>query len=105
VRFLVDAQLPPALAQWIELQGCGAEHVAFALTPTARDAAIVKYAVEYGAAIVTKDSDFLILAPPPPLVLVTTGNISNRALLELFQDRFSSVITAIASGQGVVEVG
>jgi predicted nuclease of predicted toxin-antitoxin system len=28
MRFLVDAQLPPALARWIESQGQVAQHVA-----------------------------------------------------------------------------
>jgi predicted nuclease of predicted toxin-antitoxin system len=28
MRFLVDAQLPPALARWLSAQGCPADHVA-----------------------------------------------------------------------------
>jgi len=105
MRFLVDAQLPPALARWIESQGHSAEHVAIVLTPTELDAAIVRYAKENGAVIVTKDSDFLTLAPPPPLLLVTTGNIPNQALLALFQDRFSQRVDALADGKAVVEIG
>jgi len=66
VRFLVDAQLPPALARWIESRGHWAAHVATVMTPSESDAAIVTYANEHGAAIVTKDADFLTLAPPPP---------------------------------------
>jgi predicted nuclease of predicted toxin-antitoxin system len=59
MRFLVDAQLPPALARWIAAQGHVAEHVASALAPTEPDAAIVHYAIANGAVIITKDSDFL----------------------------------------------
>ncbi len=103
--FLVDAQLPPSLARWIASQGQKAEHVALVLTPTEQDTAIVKYAVASGAVIVTKDSDFLTLAPPPPLLLVTTGNIPNQALLALFQERFGQAVDALARGEVMVEIG
>lgn len=75
------------------------------MTPMEQDTAIVKYAVANGAVIVTKDSDFLTLAPPPPLLLVTTGNIPNQALLALFEERFGSAVDALARGEAVVEIG
>jgi predicted nuclease of predicted toxin-antitoxin system len=105
MRFLVDAQLPPALARWIVAQGHAAEHVAIALTPTEPDAAIVRYALENGAVIITKDSDFLTLAPPPPILIAATGNITNQALLALFGDQFAGAVRALAHGQAVVEIG
>jgi predicted nuclease of predicted toxin-antitoxin system len=37
MRFLADAQLPPALARWIALNGHEAGHVAQALTSTQSD--------------------------------------------------------------------
>ncbi len=104
MRFLVDAQLPPALARWIAAQGHAAEHVAIALTATEPDAAIVQYAIENGAVIITKDSDFLTLAPPPPVLIVATGNITNQALLALFGDRFDRAVGELANGQAVVEI-
>jgi predicted nuclease of predicted toxin-antitoxin system len=105
MRFLVDAQLPPALARGIAAQGHAAEHVAMALAPTEPDAAIVRYAIENGAVIITKDSDFLTLAPPPPVLIVATGNITNQALLALFGDRFDTVVEELANGKAVVEIG
>lgn len=105
MRFLVDAQLPPALARWIEVQGHDAEHVAVALMPSERDEAIAAYAIAKGAVIVTKDSDFLNLAPPPPLLIVSTGNVPNHALLSIFQDRFATVVAQLSGGQSVVEIG
>ncbi len=104
MRFLVDAQLPPALARWIAAQGHVAEHVAIALAPTEPDVAIVHYAIENGAVIITKDSDFLTLAPPPPVLIVATGNITNQALLALFGDRFATAVEELANGQPVVEI-
>jgi predicted nuclease of predicted toxin-antitoxin system len=105
MRFLVDAQLPPALASWITARGHAAEHVAIALTPTEPDAAIVRYALDHGAVIITKDADFLTLAPPPPVLIVAAGNITNQALLALFGDRFDAVVVELAKGQAVVEIG
>jgi predicted nuclease of predicted toxin-antitoxin system len=103
MRFLVDAQLPPALARWIAAQGHAAEHVAITLAPTEPDAAIVRYAIESGAVIITKDADFLTLAPPPPVLIVATGNITNQALLAVFADRFDTVVEELANGKAVVE--
>jgi predicted nuclease of predicted toxin-antitoxin system len=104
MRFLVDAQLPPALARWIAAQGHTAEHVAIALAPTERDAAIVRYAIANHAVIITKDSDFLTLAPPPPLLIVATGNITNQALIALFGDQFDMAVAQLANGRAVVEI-
>lgn len=105
MRFLVDAQLPPALARWIASRGHEAEHVTQVLSPSQPDPDIVTYGMANGAVIVTKDSDFLTLAPPPPLLLVTTGNIPNRALMALFEARFAAAVDMLAGGQSVVELG
>jgi predicted nuclease of predicted toxin-antitoxin system len=54
---------------------------------------------------VTKDADFLTLAPPPPLLLVNTGNMQNRVLLALFDRQFSQKADALAKGDLIVEIG
>ena len=97
--------MPPTLARWIASKGHDADHVAQILTPSEPDPDIVAYAVANGAVIVTKDSDFLTLAPPPPLLLVTAGNIPNRALTALFEARFAAVADLLAGGQSIVEIG
>ncbi len=58
MRFLVDAQLPPALAGWLAGNGHQAEHVGAVGLQSASDAAIWDYALREGAAIITKDDDF-----------------------------------------------
>jgi predicted nuclease of predicted toxin-antitoxin system len=60
MRFLVDAQLPPALAQWLSAQGCPADHVADLGMEAAPDRVIWEWASQEGVAIVTKDEDFAI---------------------------------------------
>ncbi|MBY6243489.1 DUF5615 family PIN-like protein [Methylosinus sp. Sm6] len=57
-RFLVDAQLPPALARWLVAVGDEAEHVSDVGLGGARDDAIWRFALACGAVVVTKDEDF-----------------------------------------------
>ena len=59
MRFLVDAQLPPALARWLAAQGHEAEHVADMRMQAASDIAIWDHALASSAVIVTKDEDQL----------------------------------------------
>ena len=58
MRFLVDAQLPPALARWLVAAGHEAEHVADRGMQAASDKEIWDLAVRERAAIITKDEDF-----------------------------------------------
>jgi predicted nuclease of predicted toxin-antitoxin system len=60
LRFLVDAQLPPALARRIESLGHAAEHVADRGLAKAPDNQIRACAGETGAVIVTNDEDFAV---------------------------------------------
>jgi predicted nuclease of predicted toxin-antitoxin system len=62
VKFLVDAQLPPKLADWLTARGHDAQHVA-ALPGGLRmpDAEIWQRAGVEGSIIVSKDREFLDL--------------------------------------------
>lgn len=58
MRFLVDAQLPPALVRLLSEKGHIAQHVIDIGLLTASDAAIWSYAAAHNAVVVTKDDDF-----------------------------------------------
>ena len=58
MRFLVDAQLPPALARWLREYGHEAEHVEDVGMRAAEDEQLWSYALKADVAIVTKDEDF-----------------------------------------------
>jgi hypothetical protein len=58
MRFLVDAQLPPALVGWLVARGHEAEHVGDRQLQTASDAAIWDYALATSAVIVTQGRGF-----------------------------------------------
>ena len=77
MRFVVDAQLPPALARRLEALGHTAEHVADRGMAAASDKAIRDYAASVGAAIVTKDEDFAVrrvLTEGPAVVWLRLDN-------------------------------
>lgn len=58
MRFLVDAQLPPALARALSAAGHLAEHVTDVGPGDAPDRELWRYATENDSLLVTKDADF-----------------------------------------------
>jgi predicted nuclease of predicted toxin-antitoxin system len=58
MRFLIDAQLPPALALWLAAKGHEATHVGDLGMQAASDAKIWQYALVSSSVILTKDEDF-----------------------------------------------
>ncbi|WP_324780298.1 DUF5615 family PIN-like protein [Thiobacillus sedimenti] len=107
-RFLVDAQLPPALARKIAAMGHEASHVLDVGLLECSDSRIWDYALENGAIIITKDEDFAIRASvskaPPMIVWVRIGNCPNARLLAWFAAELPSVIAALDSGTYLVEI-
>jgi predicted nuclease of predicted toxin-antitoxin system len=108
VRFLVDAQLPPALARWLASQGHEAEHVTDIGLASARDRDIWEYARATAAVIVSKDEDFAILrtiqSGPPAVVWLRVGNTTRRSLLTWMPGCFPEVMRALQAGELLVEV-
>ena len=108
MRFLVDAQLPTALARWIESQGQTAQHVADLQMADASDRAIWQQAREAGAVIISKDSDFVTLATVeeqgPPVVWIRLGNTRRKALLNWFSPLFPEILVALESGEKLIEI-
>ena len=107
-RFLVDAQLPPALARKIAAAGHQATHVLDEGLLESSDSQIWDYAIEINAVILTKDEDFAIRASvsktPPSIVWVRIGNCPNARLLAWFEAELPSVIAALGSGTCLVEI-
>jgi predicted nuclease of predicted toxin-antitoxin system len=57
MRFVVDAQLPPQLVDWLKSKGHDASHALLVLGEGQSDAAVVAHAA--GGVIISKDGDFL----------------------------------------------
>jgi len=109
-RVWIDAQLPPALAEWLAHEySVDAAHVNDVGYLGADDPVIFAAARAGGAAVViTKDDDFVQLldrqGPPPQVVWVTCGNVRNPALRRLVLPAWPRVAALLAAGEPLVEI-
>jgi len=108
MRFLVDAQLPPALARWLAAKGHEAEHVGDKGMQAASDTAIWDYALASSAAIVTKDEDFaqrkVLTAAGPVVVWIRLPNTRLRDLFAWFETILPDIVAALERGETLIEV-
>jgi predicted nuclease of predicted toxin-antitoxin system len=109
MRFLVDAQLPPALARWLEAQGHRAQHVADLDMTASSDSVIWQWAISNQATILTKDEDFaqrrhLSDEDLPQIVWLRVGNTRKLALLQWFAALEPQIVEALLRGERLVEV-
>jgi predicted nuclease of predicted toxin-antitoxin system len=108
MRFLVDAQLPPALARWLAAKGHEAEHVADRGLARASDTEIWNYATTLGAAIVTKDEDFAqrktLNEGGPAVVWIRLPNTRRSGLLKWFERALPQIMQALERGETLIEV-
>ena len=108
MRFLVDTQLPAALARWLRERGHQAEHVLEVNLAQSKDTPIWWYAHEQGAVIVTKDEDFAEWVrrnrPGPPVVWLRIGNSSKRALFVWLEPLLPLIVMKLEQGERLVEV-
>ena len=109
MRFLIDAQLPPALAQHLVDLGHEAVHVGDVGLLTARDQDIWRHAVAIGAVLVTKDEDFVTMralstTAGPPVIWVRVGNATRRALIQRFSAVLPDLLAALERGETVVQI-
>lgn len=100
MRFLVDAQLPVRLARTLTAAGHDALHsVDLRDGNRSSDAEIAAVADEQNRVVVTKDRDFrashLVRGTPHRLLIVATGNVSNRDLLALFEGHLAALVEAL----------
>ena len=108
MRFLVDAQLPPALARWLAANGHAAEHVADRQMEAASDSAIWDWALQEAAAIITKDEDFAqrkaLSDTGPAVIWIRLPNTRRRELLARFESVLPDVLSALERGEALIEV-
>jgi predicted nuclease of predicted toxin-antitoxin system len=102
VKFLVDANLPLKLAKLLIKKGYDVIHTDnLPNKELTRDSEIREIAIRQGCTVITKDSDFLdshiIKGIPAKLLLVTTGNIVNKELIQLFDTHFETIVTLFNS--------
>jgi predicted nuclease of predicted toxin-antitoxin system len=100
MKFIVDAQLPRHLAASLKWRGHDVLHTldlpSGNRTP---DWHINEISMEEQRVVITKYADFvnsmLLSGVPFKLLLVSTGNVNNHALEEIFAKNISSIIEAL----------
>jgi predicted nuclease of predicted toxin-antitoxin system len=106
-QFLIDAQLPSALARKLVELGYEAHHVHDFNMESASDLAIWSKASSMQCVIVTKDDDFIRIGlnqSGPPIVWLRIGNISRKDLLNKITLILPQLILALAAGEKIIEI-
>lgn len=100
MKFLLDAHLPKRLVDFFEYKGYDTIHTLDLPNKNAtKDGEINSISVDEKRVLITKDFDFvdslLISDKPYKLIYLTTGNITNKALLKLFNENLDYIVRAI----------
>lgn len=100
--FLVDQQLPRALATFLADRDQDARHIKeYVGGTTLPDVEIARIADAENRFVVTKDDDFrisrLLGKPPARLLHVTCGNIPTSGLLALFDEHWYALDTGLST--------
>lgn len=107
MKFLVDNQLPAALARWLSAKGFEATHVLDLKLNDSSGEQIWAHAATHGFVVISKDDDFQNRAThrgTVQVVWVRLGNCRNKALLDTFDGQLPAVIAALEKGTSVVEL-
>lgn len=108
MRFLIDAQLPPALARFLESVGHQAVHVADLGARHAKDSWIWDLALKEDRVLITKDEDFAqrstLAKSSPALIWIRFGNTSRRELLRRIEPMVGVWVSRIEEGEHLLEV-
>ncbi|MDQ3555536.1 MAG: DUF5615 family PIN-like protein [Gemmatimonadota bacterium] len=106
MRFLVDAQLPRRLSHQLLAAGHDAVHTLdLPRGNRTTDEEITSFAEIDSRVVITKDADFvnsfLLFRKPGKLVLVSTGNGSNRELGAFFASHLQRLVSALGASDFV----
>ena len=109
MNFLVDAQLPRRMTAWLAAAGCNAIHsLDLPNANRSTDEQINEVADREQRVVITKDADFvdshLLRGRPPKLLLISTGNISNRDLEALLVPLIPDIVREFGP-QSFLELG
>jgi predicted nuclease of predicted toxin-antitoxin system len=107
-RFLIDAQLPPALAKALQDAGQKAEHVEDVGLREAEDKVIWARVCANNGVLVTKDEDFVERyrrhTDEGCLLWLRIGNSSTRTLLAWFMPLLPQLLARLEAGDKFIEV-
>jgi predicted nuclease of predicted toxin-antitoxin system len=97
MKFLLDAHLPKKLSTFLTWKGYDSLHTLDLPNKNAtKDSEINQISIDEQRVVISKDLDFieslLISNKPYKLIYITTGNISNKQLLEIFSQNIEKIV-------------
>jgi predicted nuclease of predicted toxin-antitoxin system len=108
VKFIVDNQLPVALAEQLRDRGLDCQHVLEAGSGDAAHIAICRHAELQDRIIISKDEDFIYFAKQRhakiKVVWVRLGNCRTSALLAAFERSWPRIESCLNAGDRVIEI-
>lgn len=108
MNVLVDNQLPPALARFIEAEfDVRATHVSDVGLQDASDAEIWNYVSNHDSILISKDEDFVnmvLQVPTAKLIWVRFGNCRKVFLLHSFRRMWSRILERLENGDRLIEI-
>ena len=106
MKFLIDAQLPPALCGWLRDRGHEAVHVSEIGLAVSERRVIAARAEAAREILVSKDEDFVFLRLPDRfgLLWLRCGNATNAALSLWLAARWDRVVEVLKTGEHFIEV-
>lgn len=107
-RFLIDANLPTALARAIDAAGYPAIHVDDLGKDEDDDITIWRAAADRNEVVISKDADFTMLALTSTnrqaVVWLRMGNTRKQPLIDRMLQVLPDVIQALDNGEHIIEV-
>jgi predicted nuclease of predicted toxin-antitoxin system len=108
VKFIVDNQLPVALAEYLRKGGFDCQHVLEVGLGDALDSEICRYAEFQERIIISKDEDFFYLAKQREarirVIWVRLGNCRTSALLAAFERSWPTIESSLKAGDRIIEI-
>jgi len=104
MKFLLDAQLPKKLCEFLKWKGYDSLHTLDLPNKNrTKDSQINQISIEQKRVVISKDLDFieslLISNKPYKLIYVSTGNITNKELIELFSKNIEKIVESISKNR------
>lgn len=107
MKFVVDQQLPPVLADWLRRQGFDAVHTRDVHRRDATDIEIWDWARENERIVVSKDEDFVTLHASrggARLVWIRLGNCDNPTLLARVEAMWPAIVQRLLLGDDFIQL-
>ena len=109
MKFIIDAHLPIALKSWLIERGHDAVHTRdLPRKNLTDDKEIIQIAESQARIVISKDSDFqkhhILVGSPEKILMITTGNIINSILIQLFENNFEAIEEAFENRAKIVEL-